>query len=488
MKNKGKLYSKEFRINSLYKIVSKEGEMITFKMNKTQRKLFDVQKDNPRIIILKARQLWMSTYKLVEWLDRALFWKNQTVIITAHLQSKLTELFEKVKLAYENLPSEIELSDWSIWTKPKADYNNRNELYFKEINSKIRVSLDSRSWTPTSLHITELAFMQTAKAMWTWSMPSIPKEAPVTVETTANWLNFFSELWDKYYWKKWGAFETLFFPWYDDDWYVLENYNWTIPSELDHLYKLELSQEQINWYANQYELLWKEVFQEFPSTPEEAFLTTWNPVFNTNILKNLPILEFETDLKYSDLRIYWKPCNECIYWVDTSLWWDDWDLSVITVRTRDLKLLATYMWHIPPDKLWEMIEYIYNLWYKTDWATIWVESNNTWISTLDYLKHTSLNSYLYSQVEVDTRTQRRTKKLWFNTNIKTRPLIINNIEEMIRKGLLIELDERAKIDFFHFIYNEKNKPEAIIWKHDDGVMAEAICLFMVNQPKQIIFW
>lgn len=484
---KSNFYSKEFRLNNLYKIVNKEWQVIKFKLNKTQKQFFDLQKQYKRIVVLKARQLGLSTYKLIEWLDTALMYSNQTVIITAHQQNKLQELFEKVKFAYDNLPESIQLNDWKIWIKPKADYNNRNELFFKSNNSKIRVSLDSRSWTPTNLHITELAFMDRAKEMWTWSMPSIPSWAPVTVETTANWIgNFFYELWNKYHNKNDWEFKTVFFPWYDDEWYELEK-DLDVPNELKHLEALWLDKKKINWYVNQYDILWREVFQEFPSTPEEAFLTTWTNFFNLNKLKQLPVLEYKEDLKYKDLRIYKPVCDDCIYWVDTAKWWLDWDLSVITVRNRNLELLASFVWTVPPDILWDIVVYIYELWYKCKWATIWIEINNTWISTIDKVKNSLIARYLYAQMVVDERTQKQSRKLWFNTNLKTRPLILNELEEWIRKNLIAEIDTRVKTDFMHFIVNDEWRPEAIKGKHDDWVMAEAICLHMLKQPKQIIF-
>jgi hypothetical protein len=87
----------------------------------------------------------MTTYKIIEGLDKALFYSNQTCIITAHKQEKLKELFEKAKFAFDMLPEAIQMNDGRIWYKPKAHYNNANELYFKDINSKIKVTLDSRS-------------------------------------------------------------------------------------------------------------------------------------------------------------------------------------------------------------------------------------------------------------------------------------------------------------------------------------------------------
>jgi hypothetical protein len=230
------------------------------------------------------------------------------------------------------------------------------------------------------------------------------------------------------------------------------------------------------------------VFQEYPTIPEEAFLTTWNPFFNTEKLKALKSMKWKADLKYKDLIIYKEAHDDCLYGVDTSMWWINGDLSVVTIRNRNLELLACYIWSIPPDMLAEVILYIYDLWYKTKGATIWIEINNTWISTIDKLKDTKLNKYLYAQRVIDERTQKRSRKLWFNTNMKTRPLILNWIEEAIREESLIEIDDRAKSDFFHFIYNDNGRPEALQGKHDDCVMADAICIFMLNQPKEIIFW
>jgi len=481
-------YSQKWRLQNLYRIIDKNWKSIKMKLNKSQEHLLDYQKTNKRILILKARQLGISTFKLIEWLDRALFYSNQTCIIVAHKMDKLQELFEKVKFAYDNLPEQVILNDWKVWNKLKADYNNRNELFFKWNNSKIKVTLDSRSWTPTSLHITELAFMDRAKEMWTGSMPSIPADAPVTVETTANWIgNFFYDLRYKYKGKEDWEFKTLFFPWFDDSNYKLEK-ELEVPEVLSHLNNYNLSKEQINWYVNQYDILDKEVFQEFPTTPDEAFLSTWNPVFNIQKIKALITPKYTQDLKYPWLRIY-RPANkDCLYWVDTSWGWIDWDNSIIIVRDRELNLLVTFYDKVPPDTLAEIIEYLYSLWYIANW-TLWVEVNNTWISTIDKLKNNpKIVTHLYWQRVVDERTQKSTRKLWFNTNLKTRPLIINDLEEAIRKDLITEVDERVKSEMFTFIYNDIGRPEAMQGTHDDGIMAEAICLFMLNTPKQIVFW
>lgn len=130
------LLSRERRLNHLYKIVDKKWKVVTFKMNPSQKRLFDMEnklresKWKVWLKLLKARQIWFTTYKLIDKFDKALFYSNVTVNIVAHKREKLQDIFDRVKFMYEQLPDSIELQDGRIRTKPKPKYNNRNEYYF----------------------------------------------------------------------------------------------------------------------------------------------------------------------------------------------------------------------------------------------------------------------------------------------------------------------------------------------------------------------
>ena len=467
------------RLNSFYKIIDKQGQSIVFKLNKAQEDIYDLEKKHKRIIILKARQLWMSTFKLIDWLDKCIFYKNQTITITAHKIDKQRELFQKVKYAYEQIPTKITI-DNKIRHKPTPKYDSVNELYFPHNNSRIKVSLDSRSWTPTSLHITELAFRQDAREMMTGTLPSMPKDAPITIETTANWVwNYFYEFWNKS--KATKIFHCVFIPRRTDNNYrlkLLDGERLKLPSKLEHLNNLNIDKEQKNRYIKQYELLGREVFQEFPSTPEEAFLSTGNPVVETKLVKWLPELGYDEINQYPWLRIYRKPTDDLFYfWVDTAEWWINWDYSAISVRDRDLKLYAFYYAHIPPDELCKVIDYLWNIYTSTN---IGIERNNTGIATITKAKEYVWYNYIYWEQTIDKITNKRTKKIGRHTNLKTRPKMISDYEEAIRTGLLIEIDERLRSELYSFVYNEKNRPEAQEGTHDDAVITDCICLQMVQ--------
>lgn len=173
-------------MSHLYKIIDKKGACITFKPNRVQRRLAEKTKKNKRAVILKGRQFGITTYKCLDQLDDAMFLPNQNLVITAHKASKQKEIFRIVKHAYSKLPMAVSEDGEVVWTKPVASYDSVNELIFERNNSRIAVALDSRSTTLHGLHVTELAFRRDAEEMITGTLPAVPDDAPITIETTAN--------------------------------------------------------------------------------------------------------------------------------------------------------------------------------------------------------------------------------------------------------------------------------------------------------------
>lgn len=481
-------------MSHLYKIVDKDSRTITFKRNQAQEKLSAYMKELKekywfvRLIILKARQLGMTTDRLVDGLDECLLKTNQNIVITAHNREKQKEIFQKVKYSYQYVHEALK-NERGVRYKPKPKYDNVNELYFPSNNSKIQVSLDSRSGTPTKLHITELAFRTDAREMMAGTLPSMPKHSDIVIETTANGVwNYFYELWHKYYGRDDGEFKTIFIGWWFADEYQTPLLPWEViklPPELHHLESLELIPEQKKWYLGQYDILGRDVFQEYPSTPEEAFLTTGDTVFSLQTIKNLPKQPFTEDGKYPKLRIYRPPTDYCLYGIDTAEGWKDGDNSSISVRDMDMNLLACYYAPIPPDMLCEIIDRLIELWYK---GIIGIERNNTWLSTIVKAKDYARFNMLYAERTIDKVTNQPTRKVWWQTNTKTRPLMINEYEEAIRRSFITQVDERQRTEMYSFIYNEKHKPEAQQGTHDDAIMADAICYQMRKEQLYDMSW
>ncbi len=495
------LLDKQRRLRNLYKIVDKLWETITFFPNQWQLLLMEAKQKSRkarnwvcRLINLKARQLGITTFELIDWLDDCLFKRNQTITISAHKIDKMKDFFQKVKYAYDNIPDGIkdDRVPWWAWMKPKPQYNNVNELYFPDNNSKIKITLDTRSWTPTRLHITELAFKEWAEEMMAGTLPSLPASADGTIETTANgiWW-YFHETRTKNYWKQYWewAWDCFFIPRYTDPLYVSDK-QWYLPDEYHYIRLLKnkwelLSEQQINWYCEKIEELWDTVKQEFPSFPEEAFLTSWRPVFNTNTVKALEIPRHTIDTVFPDLKRFIKDSNrKAIVWVDTSEWWAWWDPASIKVRDQQtMELLASYNWHIEADSLCEVIDRIDKVY---PYNVIAIEKNNTWLATILEAKKFTWYRKLYATKILDTKTMKTTDKVWWVTSTATRPLMIQEYESAIRTWVITQVDEDHQSEMYTFVYNSKNKPEAIQWYHDDDIMSDAICYQMRHE--RIEWW
>lgn len=483
---KSNFYSRMRRLNHLYKIVNKKGVQVIFKMNATQLKLFDKENEAKkkcwkiRIAVLKSRQLWMTTYKCIDKLDKCLMYSNVNANIVAHNKDKLQEIFAKVKLAYEMLPNEIELNDWKTRKKPIPKYDNKNELFFPEKNSRIKITLDSRSWTLTDLHISELAFIDKAQAMLRWTLPSA-EHADITIETTANWMNFF-----KYFRDNNSQFGKIFFPWYLDDTYQEE-----APEHFKPIKDLEyqrtelwLSDNKVYRYQKKYLDDPFGTMQEYPTRAIDAFIASWKPFYNIAKVNKYNIIKWEQDEVFDELTRYNREKNDdTLIWIDLAEWLDHWDCTVIRVRDRDFKLIASYRSNkIEPWDVVKVVNYLYNNWIS---GIIAPERNNHWHTFIYAAKaHSWYDDIYIPKQDKDDKEDRKNGQRWWHTNLKTRPVMLDEHKESINDRI-IEMDEQLKNECYTFVI-KNSKPQAEENCNDDVIMADAICLQMAKEPKRNI--
>lgn len=434
----------------------------------------------------------ITTNEAISWLDDAVVFSNQNIGILAQVDKTREEIFNKIKVAYQRLPEAIRLNDWSVWNRPSTKYSTKKELSFAENNSWISVITDSRWWTWSKLHISEFAFINNAAELLAWTLPSVPKNWDIIIESTANgFWNEFEKLWSKYYWNDSYEWSCIFLGWWLMPEYSLPLYEWEVvklPEELKHLNKpmidwTILTEEQKKRYLNMYESQTNPdyAFQEYPSTPEEAFLTTWKTVFKSNIVKQLKILPHVEDDIYPDLWIYRKPREwQCVYGWDTSKWIPWGDNACIVVRDSEtFDLLACYYWHIEPEEQCNVVERLIELWYR--WR-IWVENNNTWYAFYAEAKKRPRKSMCYVWETVDKTYDRPTQDIGWNTNWKTRPIMMQEYKVAVNKRYFTEQDSRIVEEMFTFIYDETGKEIAQVDKHDDWIISDSIARQMRKYP------
>ena len=276
----------------LYNIMIKgdDGEeslVVPFIPNDAQMNL--LQNLHTRNDILKARQLGFTTVIAIYFLDCCLFKANVRAAVIAQSEDVAKTIFrDKVKFAYDNMPSQLRLA-------MPLGRDSASELLFAHNNSSIRVATSARSGTLQYLHISEFGkicakFPDRADEVITGSIPAVPTNGMVFIESTA-------EGQEGHFYKISKRAEALmlsgkklnpkdfkfhFYPWWGEAKYVTDPDNVVI-TDKDHQYfdKIEgeanckIAINQRAWwimtrdseFSGEEEKMW----QEYPSTPKEAF-------------------------------------------------------------------------------------------------------------------------------------------------------------------------------------------------------------------------
>lgn len=275
----------------LYKIMVKSddgtGTVVPFRPNRAQRRMLDDLWH--RNIILKARQLGFTTLVAIIWLDHALFNEDQRCGIIAQDREAAEAIFrDKVKLAYDRLPEALKNA------MPLAR-DSATELLFGHNNSAIRVATSMRSGTIHRLHVSEFGkigakFPDKANEVVTGSLPAVPLDGIAIIESTAEGQDgeFYemtqramarSETGDQLSERD---YRFHFFPWHDEPAYRMAVGSAVVTDKDREYFKIVESEmgcaiddEQRAWYiatrdsdfSGDPEKMW----QEYPSTPQEAF-------------------------------------------------------------------------------------------------------------------------------------------------------------------------------------------------------------------------
>jgi len=275
------------RLNNLYTIIDANGNKIRFKMNEAQIELYNnMWYCN---IILKARQLGFSTFICMYFLDQCLFHANKSPELIAHTREDAEILFRRVKYAYENLPSVLRRS-----IPPVGD--NAKELVLSN-GSSLRVGTSLRSSSIQLLHISEFGpicakYPEKADEIMAGSLNTVAPGQMIFIESTADGSDghFYNMCMKAMQNKKKGVpltkmdYKFLFFPWYENPKYVLDEYVHVDKDNDEYFRSLEQEKiyvggEQKSWYIKKKEVIGDAIFAEFPSTAHEAFRASASGLF-----------------------------------------------------------------------------------------------------------------------------------------------------------------------------------------------------------------
>jgi hypothetical protein len=447
-------------------------------------------------LILKARQFGFTTLYCLDLLDEALWVGGMSCGIIAHEAKKLPDYFTIVKRAFENLP---EVLKPKCKTDTKYMYEFTERFDGKPMDSSIYVSTDIRGGTVQKLHITESAYIKDRQKLNSGSKQAVPLTGWISEETTGNGFNEFYDFYTQNQNKlNIGEmdYKTYFYPWYLNKEYSLlggiEDKT-EKETELQRLYNL--TDNQLLWRRWKIKELMSETGglglngeqlfkQEYPASITEAFQSGAGNIFDAekvdSIDAKIPLPTSPRndvqELIDKGFSIWGEPLPEGEYVVgcDPSDG-EGSDFSCIDVWDKNtLEQVGQYYGKLRPDELAEFIKSVGEVYNN---AFVGVESNM--LTTVLMLSKIYENYYF--QTVVDERTDKRTKKIGWHTNTKTRNLMIDEFIIAFEEGTLIINSPITINEMKTFIRNPENgKREHAIGKHDDSLFAGFIALQMVK--------
>lgn len=516
-------------IEATFSIVDKQKKTVPFFFNDVQkdfiRKLEKFGTKKP-FFILKGRQQGFTTLITAIQLSYAIVQKNFSGFTMADRADNTQAIFnDKARVVYDRLPSEL---------KPSEKFNSRNEMFFDKLNSSWRIATATdqvgRSRTLNFVHFSEVAFFECSLASLQKGIgEALTNNAIIVYETTANGFNEAKDLWDS------EACVNLFYEWWrtgeyrSKEYSYLENADGWLSQRIKQLQKLGLEKDQICWYAQKYKgyLDKSSIRQEYPCSPEEAFVASGESIFGAEIVGNrLLELKGYKPLRrgYFDYRRVCKPVFDS-YGEKVDEEWkledirfiESEELGYIDIHEepRTKKDSAGNVTHIAPYAIggdtagsgedFFTAKVVSSMTGKTA-ATLRKQSidediyaeqllclakmyNDALIGVeINYSRvpmRTLANKYnypnLYLRERIDKITDTTVKDYGFNTTSKTKPIIIGELVGLLREDMRLESDVNTLKEMLTFVKTTNGGTEAMSGCHDDLVMALAIAHFVAKQ-------
>ena len=467
-----------------------------------------------RIIILKARQMGFSTIIEAFIFVVTMFQPHQKAVIVADCEENASSLFEMSKQYYEYFEEGI---------LPTLKRSNKLIIETAKTKSSIRILCASaktgRSKSLQFLHLSELAFWDDTEATLTSLLRTVKatnKKSAIFIESTANGFNAFKNRWDKAVAGD-SPYTPLFFAWFEKKSYRLPYDGHPLsPEEIALKEKYGLDNDQLQWRRYQIADMDGDInrfHQEYPSCPEEAFISTGNSVFPNELLaaqkgkvpKRAPKRGYFTyhyaysrdgsevkitDIKwvddpYGEISILMEPLKGFPYVLggDPANGGAD-SFAGVVIDSLTNKVCAVYEKVAVDPDLYAFQLYCLGKYYNT--ALIGTEVNiapqvMTLLAKCNYPK-------LYMREKEDTVTGGITMAYGVRTTTVTKPIMVGLGKAAVREnpsilthyGLICEMETFVVVD----TASQKNTlttTRAVEGQHDDLVMAFLIALYIKSQ-------
>lgn len=522
-----------------------------------------------RGIVLKARKEGISTWVQGKLIKRVTQRRNHNALVVAHDGDTAGQLFEIGETMYSLMPDrvvdglalkpavmstrkgkELRLGEPSRQRRLEG-HRGLNSSYYVDTANEYE---SGRGFTYHSLHISELAFWQSAEKKLNALLNAVPDtpNTMVIIESTANGYNRFRRMWVDAV-KGNSDFFALFIAWFEDPDYSRpfvdederEDFIATIgtgPYGEDEPSLIEdygVTPEQLNWrrwaIVNRCQSDLRTFWQEYPASWEEAFLATGKQVFSPVLVQKVlnrcedeqPELGLIKPQRWEkamhrrrEIEIprdpLWVPQSEVDAETHLSTpWWRRWEppqerreeidqpagqyiasldsasgeetesgdpdsFAIEIIDHRTLKQVAE----------WTVQSYDADLVAQELFLAAWLY-NRAWVgiettggyglSIANIMWRKWRYPKIYFRRPAERKGEKQEKRLGWNTGTDTKPLLVDNAHQLLRRGRDGIRSAALAGEMLTFVKDEKGRMGAEEDEHDDLLMAWMIAEYIADE-------
>jgi len=443
--NLDRMRDHKFYLENFCKIKTKKRGLEPFILNEAQKDLFNTIRKNNRIILLKARQLGMSTAVTGYFYVDTIMNPGTTTALIGYNSSLTSELLDKVKVLYKSTPPAL---------RPTIQYNSKYEISFPKIDSKIMVLPSTENvgsgYTLNNCLVTELAKIENAEEKMISLEPAVPVDGKLVIESSPKGVgNLYHRMWML-----------------DND-YVKKEYGWWWGYSREDIEQIRRRINNPRVFAQEYGL---------------EFLSSGRPVFDANVVKAQRVNVLKEGDYNGFFKVYkqdgwtfYQPTEQGMLYVigaDVSEGVEGGDYSTATVFNRKTgEEVAFYRGLIAADRFGETLNKIGRMYNN---ALMVVEINNHGLTTVTALKNFAYPSMYFRRASHESIGYNSTDRLGWRTTKVTRPLLIDELAQAMRDQVLTIHSKEILDEMTVFVYNDNNDMVPQNGFHDDAIFSTGI--------------